>query len=172
MWTASTVFSSPCLRRVSEALCRKVPKRCLRAVRYTCWGSCGSVSENPEWTGWMEAIISGISSLPKYRLNSSNDDRSLTRYHLLRLKLLTLLGKELLWRGSECQQTHFEQPLNNYALCELEIVGGKSRNEPAEIVPPRSIPCNVCSAPLALLGEAGYILIHYQERGDFQEPSE
>jgi len=67
---------------------------------------------------------------------------------------------------------HFEQPLNNYALCELEIFGGKSQNEPAEIVPPRSIPCNVCSASLALLGETGYMMIYYRERGDFQEPLE
>ena len=61
--TASTVFSSPCWRKFTEALCKKFPYLDRICVRYLYRGSCGSVNANPELMGVTEAIISGISSL-------------------------------------------------------------------------------------------------------------
>ena len=61
--TASTVFSSPCLCKARDALCRKAPKRRRRARRYWCRGSDGSVRQKQDLSGSIDAIISGISLL-------------------------------------------------------------------------------------------------------------
>ena len=63
MCTASTVFSSPCWRNETEALCRSWPKRCLNEVIYWCRRSEGSERANPELIGSTIAIISGNSCL-------------------------------------------------------------------------------------------------------------
>jgi len=63
MSTVSTVFSSPCWRKFTDAVCRKRPKRCLKEVVYWYRGSVASVRQNPDQTLSTEAIISGISSL-------------------------------------------------------------------------------------------------------------
>ena len=63
IWTASTVFSSPCRSREADALCNKWPNLWRTVVIYWCRGSVGLERANPAFTGPMTAIISGISFL-------------------------------------------------------------------------------------------------------------
>lgn len=67
IWTASTVFSSPCCSKEADALCNKRPNRWRIAMIYRCRGSVGLERTNPAFTGPMTAIISGISFLMPVR---------------------------------------------------------------------------------------------------------
>lgn len=109
IWTASTVFSSPCRSKEADALCNRRPNRCRTAVIYWCRGSLGLVRANPAFTGPMMAIISGISFLMLVRCNTWHPLKLLTKHHWTCWLGSNPLGWLMTALASECQKTRYEQ---------------------------------------------------------------
>lgn len=122
--TASTVFSSPCLRRESEALCRNHPKRRLKVVMYLWRGSKVSANAKPALTGSTSAIISGISSLGRNKICDNVRDRGQQSSQYITLGCLTTYvssGERFLPReggdASKCVPHKAQKPAGKSTSC-------------------------------------------------------